>query len=406
MRILRRRNVVMLAAVAAALAGSPLAPAAGVAAAGSDWPQFGFSAARTSENPSETVLGPGNVAGLRQKWNFLAGEPVESSPAVVAGVVYFTSDNSHLYAVNAATGAQLWSFGFTNAFFSDPAVAGGIVYTSSVDGRLYAVNAATGAQLWSFATPGQANGRPPAVAGGVVYFQSAFGAPAGGGAVYALDAATGALLWSFATPGGTSPTGLAVDNGVVYETTSDEDGLRGSAYALSAATGQMLWHFASPGPLYTPVVADGILYAGFEDETTQARVLALHADNGKARWQSQIVGISQSPAVANGLVYVGDSYGFVDAFNATTGKLAWQFRIPPSVPTSNVDATPVVANGIVYEGAEDGTLYALGATTGQKLASFGPIGTGIISPAPVSGGAVYVGSGQYLYALALPASAP
>ena len=224
MRNLRRRYVVMLAAVAAALAGSPLAPAAaaphlqpgppqaGVAAAGSDWPQFGFSAARTSDNPFETVLGPGNVAGLRQKWSFLAGDRVESSPAVVAGVVYFTSIDRHLFAVNAATGAQLWSFGFANAFFTDPAVAGRIIYAGSVDGRLYAVNAATGAQLRSFATPGQAN-TTPAVAGGVVYVESEFGAaqPGVGDAVYALDAATGAMLWSFATSG--RPAGVAGTTG-------------------------------------------------------------------------------------------------------------------------------------------------------------------------------------------------
>ena len=53
------------------------------------------------------------------------------------------------------------------------------------------------------------------------------------------------------------------------------------------------------------------------------------------------------PAVANGLVYVGDAYGFVDAFNATTGKLARQYPTP-----SGVEATPVVANGIVYDSAE------------------------------------------------------
>jgi outer membrane protein assembly factor BamB len=225
-----------------------------------------------------------------------------------------------------------------------------------------------------------------------------------GGAVYALDAATGAMLWSFATPG-RPQSSVAVANGVVYAVTMDDNGLLGSAYALSAATGQKLWHFSSPGPLSTPVVANGILYAGLNSGTTQARLLALAAANGKVKvlWQSQIIGLDQSwPAVAGGLVYAGDTHGDVDAFNATTGKLAWQFPTPSG---AGVEATPAVANGIVYDSAEDGTLYALGANTGQKLASF-PLGTATISAATVADGAVYVGNyDQHLYALALPASA-
>jgi outer membrane protein assembly factor BamB len=158
--------------------------------------------------------------------------------------------------------------------------------------------------------------------------------------------------------------------------------------------------------LYTPAVANGILYAGFQSGTIKARLLALRAAHGKAKvlWQSPIIGLGQSwPAVADGLVYAGDTYGDVDAFNATTGKLAWQFPTPSG---AGVEATPVVAHGIVYDSAEDDTLYALGATTGQKLATF-PLGTATISAATVTGGAVYIGNyDQRLYALALPASAP
>jgi outer membrane protein assembly factor BamB len=182
--------------------------------------------------------------------------------------------------------------------------------------------------------------------------------------------------------------------------------LGGNAYALSAATGTVLWHVRSPGTvlnpgtLFTPVVANGILYAGVGSGTTQARLEALRATTGRLLWRSPVIGLDQtSPAVAGGLVYIGDAFGFVRAFHATTGAQAWQFATP-----HGVEATPVVANGVVYDSASEvsGTLYALNATTGHKLASF-PLGTATISPAVVAGGTAYIGGfDQRLHAYALP----
>ena len=66
-----------------------------------------------------------------------------SSPAVVHGVVYIGSEDRHVYAVNAATGAKLWSFRNWAISYSSPAVAHGVVYIGSGNGNVYALNAAT-----------------------------------------------------------------------------------------------------------------------------------------------------------------------------------------------------------------------------------------------------------------------
>src|SRR5215472_17191423 len=150
MPVLSVRRAAMTAVTTAALAGFSLTPAAAAGYPGTAKPQasttttgtirsqFGFDSAHTGDNPSETILGPGNVAGLQLKWGFLSDSPnVDHSAAVANGVVYFPG-LSHLYAVSAATGTQLWSFALNNAFFSDPAVVNGIVYTGSVNGNVYA----------------------------------------------------------------------------------------------------------------------------------------------------------------------------------------------------------------------------------------------------------------------------
>jgi hypothetical protein len=70
---------------------------------------------------------------------------VFSSPAVANGVVYFGSDDHHVYALNASTGSKLWRFTTSNKVGSSPAVANGVVYVGSFDNNVYALNANTGA---------------------------------------------------------------------------------------------------------------------------------------------------------------------------------------------------------------------------------------------------------------------
>ena len=68
----------------------------------------------------------------------------------------------NLYALNASTGAKLWSYTTGVAINSSPAVVNGVVYIGSEDGTVYALNASTGAKLWSYATAGRcAIPRPP-----------------------------------------------------------------------------------------------------------------------------------------------------------------------------------------------------------------------------------------------------
>jgi outer membrane protein assembly factor BamB len=413
------RRAAMTAMATAALAGFSLTPAAAAghpgaaqpqaSTSGTRWSQFGFNAAHTGSNPSENILGPGNVAGLRLKWSAQSDGRVDTSAAVANGVVYFAGD-SHLYAVRAATGTTLWSSALDNAFFSEPAVAGGIVYTGSVNGNVYARDAATGKQVWTFTGPANTSANYPAtVANGVVYAASTNGP---NGTVYALDAATGKHLWRFATTE-RHPTGVATAGGVVYETTSDDNGFSGGAYALDAATGKVLWHVHSlctvsnPGCVLTnPVVANGILYVGSAAGTDFARLEALKASTGKLLWRTPALGqdIFDWPAVANGLVYIGviGPESGVQAFNATTGKHVWTFPLPA---THGPEAQPTVANGVVYiaDGDQVGTLYALNASTGNKLASI-QVGTPIeVSNAVVVNGTVYIGGfDQHLHAFALP----
>jgi outer membrane protein assembly factor BamB len=103
-------------------------------------------------NPYEDVLSVNNVGSLSLKWSYTTGSWVDSSPAVVDGVLYIGSADGNLYALNANTGARLWRYTTGDEVFSSPAVVNGVVYFGSQGYHVYALNAETGALLWSCET--------------------------------------------------------------------------------------------------------------------------------------------------------------------------------------------------------------------------------------------------------------
>ncbi len=153
------------------LAFAPPAPTSAPVVHNINSATFGFDPQHTHFNPSENLLTLVKVPHLVLFWTSSAGSSVESSPAVVNGVVYVGSSDGRLYAFNSQTGATRW-IATTGSFVrSSPAVANGVVYVGSDDGRLYAFNSQTGAKLW-VATTGSFVESSPAVVNGVVYVGS------------------------------------------------------------------------------------------------------------------------------------------------------------------------------------------------------------------------------------------
>jgi uncharacterized repeat protein (TIGR01451 family) len=344
--------------------------------AGATWAQFhGDNMQRW--NPRETELGVNNVGGLARKWTYATGAFVESSPAVVNGVVYIGSDDGNLYALNASTGQKLWSFstGSGQRILDAPAVANGMVYIGSYDGILYALNANTGKQLWSFVTGTNPVVGAPTVVNGVVYVSG--GIPE---TLYALNGSTGKMLWSDGNSiGGWNSAAMA--NGVVFIGSFDNN-LR----AIDARSGRVLWSYAVADGFVdsSPAVADGVVYIGSWD----GAVYAVKASNGALLWSYPTGSfITSSPAIAKGVVYIGSWDKTVYALDAKTGARMWSFTTGDSVESS-----PAVANGVVYVGSDDFNLYALNASDGHSLWSY-PTKAYVQSSPAVVDGVVYAAGG-------------
>lgn len=163
--------LVLLLAAALALGSCAAAPASavhpgpGTVAAGqpgtTDWPTFGFDAARGGVNPAETHITAATVGALRLLWRAALPDVADSSPTLLHAVrlangatrelLYVTTRDGRLLALDAANGATRWSHQprgpkiTHSSAVADPARQ--VVYAYGLDGGVHQYQAGTGAEV-------------------------------------------------------------------------------------------------------------------------------------------------------------------------------------------------------------------------------------------------------------------
>jgi outer membrane protein assembly factor BamB len=167
-----------------ALSGSQIAANYGAAVAatpGVDWNTFGFDLYRTGYNPSESIIGVGNVGRLHPLWRSSAsvggnmvGEPVLATSVMInhipTNVLYAGgASGTALYAINADTGATIWThpMGVSTRMCSGrPAVNYATLDTGTIDratNRIYIADGQDQLHALDLATGAEAGGWPVTV---------------------------------------------------------------------------------------------------------------------------------------------------------------------------------------------------------------------------------------------------
>ena len=149
--------------------------------------------------------------------------------------------------------------------------------------------------------------------------------------------------WVFHAPNSNSlEVTPVVFDGLMFVTSAND------AYALDAQTGRVIWHYSRP--VTEGLIDDasqhhnrgvGILGWRIYMETDNAHLLCLDARSGHLLWDvpyaegNKNYGATSAPLVVKDKVLVGTSggddgvRGFVAAYDAETGKLAWRFWTIP-----------------------------------------------------------------------------
>jgi alcohol dehydrogenase (cytochrome c) len=206
--------------------------------------------------------------------------------------------------------------------------------------------------------------------------------------------------WTFHAPNSDSlEVTPVVVNGMMFVTSAND------VWALDARTGRIVWHHGRP--ITEGLIDDasqhhnrgvGVWGSSIFMETDNAHLLCLDARSGHLRWDvaytdgNRNYGATSAPLVVNGKVLVGTSggddgvRGFISAYDAETGKLAWKFWTIPAPGEPGSESWP-------------GDSYLLGGGTTWMPGTFdresNTVFWGTSNPAPDFDGDVRPGDDLY-----------
>lgn len=310
-----------------------------------DWPMF-------RGDPLMTGVGTAKLPDqLVERWTFKTGDAIESAPAIVNGVVYVSSLDKHLYAIDLATGKQKWKTKLAHMRAS-PSVKGDRIYIGDLNGKFYCVNAADGKVVWSFEAEGEIDASANFHGNNVIFGSH-------DSKLYCLDP-DGKKVWTAATDGPINAAAAVV--GDLTFATGCSDGI---LHVIDAKTGKELGSIDLQGQtLATGAVVGDRIYVSMESN----QVVAADLKAMKKLWAFEAPKRAQpfrsSAAVAEGIVVAGSRDKQVYGLNAKTGELIW------ALPTEGqVDASPVIVGNRVYVGclSIDGNFYVIDLKTGKKI---------------------------------------
>jgi outer membrane protein assembly factor BamB len=270
-----------------------------------------------------------NAADGKQRWRFKTNGPVFSAAKLSEGVAYFGSADHFIYAVNTSDGSLKWRMQTQGAVLAGPNVAKGIVCVGSADTKIYGLNAADGSIAWTvqgenlFQSVTATDGERFFVGGWDNHFRC-------------IDAATGKLLWdlelgrkqsktnfSAFAPAITSP---AVGDGKVFVSTND-----GILHALNISDGSEAWKIDWKKMGYSsPLFHKGKVYCALSDE---GKTFCADANTGEILWTCDTGAVIYDSSFCIGgaegseTVFIGNVNGTLNAIEAKTGKLNWQYRL-------------------------------------------------------------------------------
>ena len=290
----------------------------------------------TSQLVYEVQNEPGIIRALRrsdgkQIWSYQVLPSINASltlalniaPLTLVGDILYThiykGRDITLYALNALTGTVLWTYiplkPFTPFSFS-VTVINGIVYDSSIQGEVIALQSQTGKRLWLYRQSEQQaiSDMQFHLSDDVIYLSLTQEQQ-----TVALDAVTGTLLWH----SNRYLMFIAVSSDISYF--SDQQDI---LYAFQPRTGTALW--ISPPSfleklLYVIGPGDLLIYT-----QSDGSVEAFHIKTARVAWRSKSPGFSASALfLFKDHLYVVNSdvrHSILTSLNLSTGSLLWQYH--------------------------------------------------------------------------------
>ena len=299
-------------------------------------------------------------ASFETLWRFAAGSPrhsfvvEKSAPVLHADALFFGSDDSTMWSLDASSGAVRWKFKtgrHPKGIFSTPAVTDETVYFGAYDGSVYALDAKTGSRRWEYACADWI-GSSPALAADLdlLYVGLEFALPGTQGGIAALSIKTGRPVWIDRTREHTHGSPLYIPSSRTVVIGSNDNTL----YAYDASTGERRWSYVTRGEIKASCAFDSkrsLIFFGSWD----GKLYALNENDGTQAFSFQTDGpIFSTPLIDGDMAYIGSLDKRVYAIDLVSQTLRWVFET-----SGRVFASPVLAQGSLWIGSNDGRLYEL-----------------------------------------------
>jgi quinohemoprotein ethanol dehydrogenase len=310
-----------------------------------DWPYNGGDV-YNSRFANLDQINPSNVSQLKPAWIFHTGvfDPnmsMEMTPLVVNGVMFITTGDDDVFALNPTTGKQIWHYApeasmpkistlpvCCNNDNRGVAYGMGLIFDARLDGVLVALNAKTGAVVWQVTVDDPVNN---------------------GATITVAPQFIGASM-------GTIPEVLTGVSG-------GEFGVRGHLDAYNPATGKLLWRFWTTEP--ATWAGKSYLTGGasiWGTPTYDPLLNMVYFATGNAFPWPWVAGRAGTNLFANSIVAVDATSGELQWFFQETHHDMWDLDSPqPSVLFS--------WNGIpaIYQVSKTGWMWILDRASGESL---------------------------------------
>jgi len=263
------------------------------------------------------------------KWSFRTHAPI-TAPAVYAeGLVYFTSTEDRVYAVDAVRGTWKWQYdreapdGFTIRGQGGVLFYKSRIYVGFADGYLAALEARTGDVIWVKSLAGDAVSHyvdvdsTPIIVDGVMYASSV------SGGVYALDPKDGSTRWRYEVDAAST---VRVHDDHVYFSAG-----KAGLHCLDLQ-GHLVWRQTLPGAgeLSTPLVVDHGGKAWVVLSAAGRGTYIADAETGRLdEFLSPGKGVSGPPTSDGKNIYVVSNGGFVWALSIGGNEMPHRQTIEP-----------------------------------------------------------------------------
>lgn len=349
----------------------------------------GFEA---NDSAFSQISSPGSNTFLGEAWYYPTGVPVEASPAIFGGTLFFGDDSGTMTALPVDSLVPNWTYTIPKktSIRSTPAIdsqADNVIFTSD-DGKMYVMKTGSGDALY-----------PPVYLGGMLtsptLSNSRIFIGSDSGNISAVNESTGAVIWTHKLHGPVHSTPV-LDWTTRVVVVGDD---KGYVTAFLSSTGLQLWQYQTFGPVTVPpTIVNGTVYVGSADQ----HLYAIDEAYGTHIWSYSAGSPITTNAVEDptlGYLYIGLANGRLAAVNIATGALAWSTFVPSPYMASSYTGLGA-ASSIVFGENSGGSLTAFDTATAGGFDLDLPTQKGLSSAPVLNDGTVYVAAndgGVYAY---------